>query len=128
VELLAAGVTVGLGTDGAASNNSQDMFEVTKMAALLQRARTRDPHAISPLQALHMATIDGARVLGLDNLVGSIEPGKSHVVHCAKATAVDTLLVDAGVVRRDRAVAGLDEPRLLAQAQEAGERLVARLD
>jgi 5-methylthioadenosine/S-adenosylhomocysteine deaminase len=150
VELLAAGVTVGLGTDGAASNNSQDMFEVTKMAALLQRARTRDPHAISPLQALHMATIDGARVLGLDNLVGSIEPGKradlaivdlrraphnvavhkvpSHLVHCAKATDVDTLLVDGRVVMRDRAVAGLDEPRLLAQAQEAGERLVARLD
>jgi len=76
VEMVNAGITVALGTDGAASNNSQDMFEVIKMAALLQRARTQDPHAIAPMQALRIATIDGARALGIDRLVGSLEPGK----------------------------------------------------
>jgi 5-methylthioadenosine/S-adenosylhomocysteine deaminase len=75
VEMLAAGVTVALGTDGAASNNSQDMFEVTKMAGLLQRAHHQDARAVSPTQALRMATINGAKALGLDHLVGSIEVG-----------------------------------------------------
>ncbi len=149
VEMIEAGVNVALGTDGAASNNSQDMFEVTKMAALLQRARTQDPHAISPTQALRMATINGARALGLDHLVGSIEPGKradiiavdlygaahnvavhnvaSHLVHCAKATDVEMVMVDGKILLEDREVLGLDEMGLLKEAQHAGEQLVRRL-
>ena len=105
-------------TDGSASNNSQDMFEVVKAAALLQRARLQDPQAIRPMQALRMATINGAKALGLDRLVGSLEPGKradlilldlraaphnvavhnvvSHLVHCAKATDVEGRLMLPG--------------------------------
>lgn len=149
VELIEAGVTVALGTDGAASNNSQDMFEVMKTAALLQRARTQNPRAIPPIQALRMATINGARALGLDHLVGSLEPGKradlimldlhraphnvavhnvvSHLVHCAKATDVEMTMVDGRILMEGREVVGLDEARLLSQAQAAGESLVRRL-
>jgi 5-methylthioadenosine/S-adenosylhomocysteine deaminase len=149
VEMLKAGVTVALGTDGAASNNSQDMFEVIKMAALLQRARHQDPRALLPMQALQMATMNGAKALGLDHLIGSIEPGKradlimldlraaphnvavhnvvSHLVHCAKATDVELAMVDGRILMEGRKVVGLDEGGLLAQAQEAGEHLVRRL-
>ena len=149
VDLLQAGVTVALGTDGAASNNSQDMFEVVKAAALLQRAHRQDPQAIPPLQALRLATINGARALGLDGLVGSLEPGKradlimldlraaphnvavhnvvSHLVHCAKATDVEMVMVDGRVLMEGRRVAGVDEAGLLVAAQAAAERLVRRL-
>ena len=149
VEMLKAGVTVALGTDGAASNNTQDMFEVIKAAALLQRVRLQDSHAILPAQALRMATINGARALGLDRLVGSLEVGKradlivldllaaphnvavhdvvSHLVHCARAGDVELAMVDGDVLMERRRVRGLDEAGLLARCQEAAERLVARL-
>lgn len=150
VEMLEAGVNVALGTDGAASNNSQDMFQVLKIAPLQQRARTQRPQAIPPAQALRMATINGAKALGLGHLVGSLEPGKradlimldlsraphnvavhnvlSHLVHCAKASDVELVMVD-GRVRMERGeVLGVDEPRLLREAQAAAERLVRRLE
>jgi 5-methylthioadenosine/S-adenosylhomocysteine deaminase len=149
VEMLAAGVNVALGTDGAASNNSQDMFQVLKMAALLQRARLQDAHAVSPSQALRMATINGARALGLDHLVGSLEPGKradvimldlysaphtvavhnvvSDLVHCATPANVRLVMVDGHILMDRGDVLGLDEPRLLAEAQAVGEDLVRRL-
>ena len=148
-EMLHAGVNVALGTDGAASNNSQDMFEVLKMAPLLQRARTLDPHAISPAQAIRMATINGARALGLDHLTGSLEPGKradlivldlrgaahtvavhdvpSQIVYCARPSNVELVMIDGHVLLDEREVIGFDEPRFLAEAQLAGEDLVRRL-
>lgn len=148
-EMLRAGVTVALGTDGAASNNSQDVFKVVKMAGLLQRARSQDPQAVPPMQALRMATINGARALGLDRLVGSLEPGKradlivvnlraapynvavhdvvSHLVYCAKATDVELTMVDGRVLMEGRRAAAVDEPALVAEAQEAAEGLVRRL-
>ncbi len=74
--LRAAGLSVGLGTDGAASNDSQNMLEATKMAALLQKVHHTDPNVISARDALEMATIGGATALGLDDRIGSLEPGK----------------------------------------------------
>jgi 5-methylthioadenosine/S-adenosylhomocysteine deaminase len=149
VEMLKAGVTVGLGTDGAASNNSQDMFEVLKVTPFLQRARLQDAQAVPPTQALRMATMGGARALGLDHLVGSLEPGKradlivldlraaphnvavhnvvSHLVQCAKATDVELTMVDGRILMEGRNVAGVDEPALLVEAQAAAEHLVRRL-
>jgi 5-methylthioadenosine/S-adenosylhomocysteine deaminase len=149
VQMLEAGVNVALGTDGAASNNTQDMFQVLKAAPLLQRAHNHQPHAIQPMQALRMATRNGAKALGLDHLVGSLEPGKradlivldlyraprnvavhnipSHLVHCAMSADVELVMVDGRVLMENGEVAGVDEPRLLHEAQQVGERLVQRL-
>jgi cytosine/adenosine deaminase-related metal-dependent hydrolase len=75
-DFLAAGVTVGLGTDSVASNNNVDMFEEMRTAIFLQRNRTGNPQKLSAATALRMATLDGARCLGLEAQVGSIESGK----------------------------------------------------
>jgi cytosine/adenosine deaminase-related metal-dependent hydrolase len=74
--LRAAGITVAIGTDGAASNDSQDMLQAVKLAALAAKADALDPSVLSAREVLRMATLDGARALGLDALVGSLEPGK----------------------------------------------------
>src|SRR4029079_8962550 len=71
-----AGVAVGLGTDGAASNNDLDMFEAMRQAAFLHKLVAGDPRAIPAPVALEMATIDGARAMGMDKVIGSLEPGK----------------------------------------------------
>ena len=150
VEAMEAGVTVGLGTDGAASNNSQDMFQVLKVAALLQRGRLQDGSVMRAPNALRLATIDAARAIGLDGQVGSIEVGKradvvlldllgtpasvalhdvvSQIVHCGSGAAVSMVLVDGEVRFTDGGVVDLDEPRLLAEAQAAGRSLVRRLE
>jgi 5-methylthioadenosine/S-adenosylhomocysteine deaminase len=148
-EMLAAGVVVGLGTDGAASNNSQDMFEVTKMATLLQRARTGRADILEPMRSLQLATLDSARAVGIDHLVGSIEVGKrgdlvlidlqrgvhnvavhdpvSALIHTARPCDVDTVLVDGRVLLEDGKATNIDEPGLLVKAQEAGESLIRKL-
>ncbi len=74
--MLAQGISVSLGVDGAASNNSQDMLELMKLTALLHKVSSRDPTIITAEKVLEMATIDGARCLGLDGLIGSLEAGK----------------------------------------------------
>ena len=75
--ILGKGVNLGLGTDGAASNNRLDMFQEMRTAALLAKAVSRNPEAMPAAQALHAATLGGARALGLDAEIGSIESGKS---------------------------------------------------
>jgi len=82
--LRRAGVTVALGTDGAASNNRLDLFAEMRQAALLAKVHTSDAAALAAREVLRMATLDGARALGLDDRVGSIEAGK-----CADLCAVD---------------------------------------
>jgi cytosine/adenosine deaminase-related metal-dependent hydrolase len=77
VELLAAGVPVGLGSDSVASNNRMDVLEEARLAVLLQRARTGDPTAVPARAALELATLGGARALGLDAEVGTLEEGKA---------------------------------------------------
>ena len=76
VKYLAAGVALGLGTDGAASNNDLDMFEAMRQASFLAKHATHDPTALPAAQALDLATIGGARALGMDALIGSLEAGK----------------------------------------------------
>jgi 5-methylthioadenosine/S-adenosylhomocysteine deaminase len=75
-DLLAAGVTVGLGSDSVASNNRMDVLEEARLATLFQRALKKSEKAFSARQALEMATIGGARALGIDDRVGSLEVGK----------------------------------------------------
>ena len=142
-EYLAAGVTVGLGTDGAASNNDLDMFEAMRFAALLHKVKTGDPRIIPATTALEMATISGARALGLEKQIGSLEAGKRAdlvVVSTATRAAdadlrsglasglcghgddVRTVIVNGRVLMRDRKMLTLDEPAVLAEARKFAER------
>jgi 5-methylthioadenosine/S-adenosylhomocysteine deaminase len=135
---LAAGVTVGLGTDGAASSNDLDMFEAMRQAAFLHKLASKDPQAVPATAALEMATIGGARALGLDRLVGSLEAGKradlivvamngarqtpmynpvSHLVYVAHGDDVRASVVNGRVLMRDRRVRTLDEAVVLADAR-----------
>ena len=84
---LAAGVAVGLGTDGAASNNDLDMFEAMRMASLLHKLQSGDPRVVGARTALAMATIGGARALGMASEIGSLEPGKRADVIVVDMTA-----------------------------------------
>lgn len=83
-EFLDQGIPVGLGTDSVASNNAVDMFQEMRLAVYLQASRLNDPRAVTGAEALRMATLDGARCLGLDADIGSLEPGK-----CADFVVVD---------------------------------------
>ena len=147
-EYLAAGITVGLGTDGAASNNDLDMFEAMRFAALLHKVKTGDPRAVPATTALEMATINGARALGLERQIGSLEAGKradlsivstasarmtplydpvSHLVYAAHGDDVRTVMVNGRVLMRDRKMLTLDEPAVLAEARKLAERCAQRV-
>ncbi len=138
-EYLAQGITVGLGTDGAASNNDLDMFEAMRFAALLHKVKTGDPRTLPAATALEMATINGARALGLEGAIGSLERGKradlaivstanarltplydpvSHLVYAARGDDVQTVMVNGRVLMRDRKMLTLDEPAVLAEARK----------
>jgi len=85
------GVNVGLGTDGAASNNRLDPWTEMRTAALLAKAASGDPALVSAADALRMATLDGARALGLDGEIGSIEPGKAADLTAVELSSLETL-------------------------------------
>jgi 5-methylthioadenosine/S-adenosylhomocysteine deaminase len=137
-----AGVNVGIGTDGAASNNDLDMFEAMRQAAFQQKLITMDPTAISAPEALEMATIGGARVVGQQARVGSLEPGKradlivvglskarqvplfdpvAQIVYSSRGDDVETTVVNGKVLMRDRKMLTLDEARVLSDARAAAE-------
>ncbi|MCS6805067.1 MAG: amidohydrolase [Acidobacteriota bacterium] len=137
--LLRADVAVGLGTDGAASNNTLDMFEAMKTTALLHKVASADPKVVSARQALAMATINGARALHLDREIGSLQPGKradiivvdlnaphqvpvydlySQLVYATDATDVNTVIINGRVVMSNRRLLTLDQPTIIAKAQE----------
>jgi 5-methylthioadenosine/S-adenosylhomocysteine deaminase len=145
-KLRAAGVTLGLGTDGAASNNDLDMFEAMRQAAFLHKLASKDPQAVPASVALEMATIGGARALGLDKKIGSLEVGKradvivvamngarqtpmynpvSHLVYVAHGDDVRTTVVNGKVLMRDRRMRTLDERVVLADARALAARVRA---
>jgi len=144
--LLKAGAIVGLGTDGAASNNNLDMMEEMRIASLLQKVSTGDPMALPSFKALQMATSSGARVLGLDD-VGMLKPGMkadlilvdfhrphlypqhdlvAHLVYAAQSADVDTVIINGEVVMEGRLVLTIDEDEVLSRVQESALRLVGR--
>jgi 5-methylthioadenosine/S-adenosylhomocysteine deaminase len=148
-EMLRQGVNVALGTDGAASNHSQDLFDTMKAASLLQKVHHQDAGIIDAYSVLRMATIGGAKALGLESTCGTIEVGKradlilvdvetvhqqpvndifSQLVHCAKASDVRTVMVDGEILLRDRKLARHDPARLIAAARQAHRDLRARLE
>jgi 5-methylthioadenosine/S-adenosylhomocysteine deaminase len=139
VEMLAAGEAIGLATDGAASNNNQDMFEEMDLASKLQKSSRRDPRALPAEQVVEMATIGGARALHLDKQIGSLEAGKkadvilisldaphatpmynvySQLVYALKASDVKTVVIAGKIVMDDRRMLTLDENAILAKARE----------
>jgi len=141
-----AGIVVALGTDGAASNNDLDMFEGMRQAAFLAKLQTSDPRAVPARLALQMATIDGARALGMDRTIGSLETGKradvitvsmtsarqtpiydplSHLVYVTRGDDVRNTIVNGQVLMRDRRVLTLDEPRVLSEARTLAEKVKA---
>jgi len=142
-EMLAQGVTVGIGTDGAASNNNLDMLEEMRSAALLQKVGTGDPTVIPSYQALEMATANGGKVLGLD--IGMLRQGYkadiilidfekphlypkhdliAHTVYAAQSSDVDTVIVDGAVLMRNRKLLTIDEREVLENVQKCAKRMV----
>jgi 5-methylthioadenosine/S-adenosylhomocysteine deaminase len=141
-EMFAAGMSVGLGTDGAASNNTLDMFETMKVCALLHKAHRWDATVLNAQKVLDLATIDGARAMGVESEIGSIEPGKkadiilvdakkpnlipihgkdtvvSDLVYSVSSGNVDTTIVDGIVLMQNRRVESLDMGQVLPKAQE----------
>ncbi len=145
-ELLARGVSVSLGADGAPCNNRLDMFTEMRSAALLQKV-SRGADALPAARVLRMATLDGARALGLEGEIGSIEAGKladitilelgrlhttprpevvSTVVYAAEARDVRDVLIDGRVVLRGGELQALDEREVVAEAARQYELLAAR--
>lgn len=142
MKMRAMGIAVGLGPDGpAGSNNDFDMFEEMDLAAKLAKVTSLDPQALPASAALEMATIGGARVLGLEKEIGSLEPGKradlievrldrpnalpvydpvSQMVYALKAGDVRDVMINGRLVVRDARILTLDEPQILRKAEEYG--------
>ena len=143
-EMLAEGLRLGLGTDGAASNNDLDMFEEMLTAALLAKHASGDPTVAPAPAVLEMATLGGARALGMEDRIGSLEPGKhadmvvvaldeprmhplydpvSHLVYVAKGADVRHVVVEGRVIMRDRRVLTLDEKAVVAEADRMRDQV-----
>ena len=142
--MLAAGVNVGLGTDGAASNNDLDLWEEVRMAALLHKVASGDPTTMPASQALAMATRLGAAAIHMDALIGQLKVGlqadmiqlditqtrhmplydvQSHLVYVLDSQDVQTTIVAGQVLMRDRQVLTIDEPALRAAVIQASDRI-----
>lgn len=138
-KILKLGIAVGLGTDGAASNNTLDLFADMRVCALLHKINNFDPTVVNARELIQMATINGAKVIGLDKEIGSLEIGKkadiitidlnkphlsplydpySHLVYCANGADVENVIVNGKIIMRNRQVKTLDEEKILRQARE----------
>jgi 5-methylthioadenosine/S-adenosylhomocysteine deaminase len=148
VDLLTAGVPVGLATDSAASNNNQDLFQEMNVAAKLQKVTRMDPRALPARQVVEMATIGGARALHLDKQIGSLEVGKqadvvligtgathstpmynvySQLVYALNAHDVLTVVIAGKIVMEVRVMMTMDKPAILAKAHEYQRKVAASL-
>ena len=147
-EMLKQDLPVGLGTDGAASNNDLNLWEEMDTAAKLHKLISKDPKVVSAAEAFEMATIRGARALHLEKEIGSIEKGKradlvivdlddlnqtpsyniySDLVYATKAGDVQTVIIEGRVVMRDRRLLTLNEETIKADARRYRERIVRSL-
>jgi 5-methylthioadenosine/S-adenosylhomocysteine deaminase len=147
-EMLKEDLPVGLGTDGAASNNDLNLWEEMDTAAKLHKLISRDPKVVNAQEAFEMATIRGARALHLEKEIGSIEKGKradlvivdlddlnqtpyyniySDLVYATKAADVRTVIIEGRVVMRDRRLLTLNEETIKADARRYRERIIRSL-
>lgn len=142
--LIKKGVKVGLGTDGASSNNNLDLFGEMSTAARLHKLWNKDPACLKAREVVKMATIWGAEALGVGNLLGSLEPEKladvilidlnrphlapaynlySHLVYTAKSNDVETVIVDGKIVIEKGRCLSLDEEEVLKDAHEFSQQI-----
>jgi len=143
-EMLQAGVRVGLGTDGAASNNDLDMWEEIRLAAFLQKVHQMNPEVMPANSVLNMATRGGAEAIGLGDSIGSLEVGKradiiqvsfddvhfipsydviSHLVYVADEQDVTTVVVDGNVLMKDKEILTIDTERVRTEATNLAARI-----
>jgi 5-methylthioadenosine/S-adenosylhomocysteine deaminase len=148
-EMLEAGVRIGLGTDGTASNNDLDMWEEMRLAAFLQKVDRMDPTVIPASTVLSMATRGGATAIGMGDSIGSLEVGKradliqvafddvhhvptydviSHLVYVSDEQDVATVIVDGKVLMKDRELLTIDTERVAAEANALAAQIKAALD
>ena len=136
-KLLNNDICVSLGTDGASSNNNLDLFEEMKFASLMQKLSTLNPEVLNANEVFNMATIEGAKALGLDSKIGSIEVGKqadvilvdlnsanliptntisSNLVYAANGSNVSTTICNGQVLMEDKKLVNLDENKIFKEA------------
>lgn len=146
-KMLKAGVRVGLGTDGAASNNNLDLLEEARIAAFLHKLASSDPTVLAAREALYLATLGSARALRLEETIGTIDEGKkadivlmdsrrphmyprhdmvSHIVYSARSSDIRTVIIDGRVVMEDGVITTVDEEEVLARAEERAQALVLK--
>ena len=139
------GINVGIGTDGIGSTSTLDMFEEMKTAAYLQKINTMEPTSINAYEILKMATIEGAKVLGLDNEIGTVEVGKkadlifidnnkthlypendicANLVYSANGADVDTVMIDGKIIMQDRKLLDIDEEKVKEKVDKIVKRLL----
>ena len=144
VELQNAGITVGLGTDGAASNNNLDMFDEMDAVAKFHKAVKNDPTVMDAKSVLKMATIDAARVMLNEKEIGSLEKGKradviildldrphltplyniySHLVYSAGGSEVDTVIINGKLIMENRDILTVDEGEIIEKANKLAKRI-----
>ena len=145
--MVRMGISVALGPDGAASNNSLNMFNVLKSAVLLQRANTLDVMSLTAEKALEMATIDGAKAIGMEQKIGSLEAGKkadlimlnlndvtmtpkksciSNIVYSGNTSAVDMVMVNGKILLQNGEFTSVDEEAVYRSANETLNRLTEK--
>lgn len=143
-EMREAGITVGLGTDSVGSNNRLDLIEEARVASILQRARLQSSDAMAPAELLELCTIEGARALGLDEVVGSLEPGKAAdfcvvgleapatvpatdpvatLFHAARGSDVRMTAVNGKILYQEGTFTTLDLPSTRTALDRAAERV-----
>ena len=147
-QLLEAGVAVGLGTDGAVSNNTLDIFESLRLMTMLQKHEARNPEVMRIPQALDIATRGSAAVVGLSNKIGQLIPGyladiilvdvsgphcqpldsiTANLVYHTRASDVQTVIVDGQVIMRNRELLTLDKTEVISQVNKNMSRLAQRI-
>jgi 5-methylthioadenosine/S-adenosylhomocysteine deaminase len=147
-KMLKKGITVSLGTDSPCSNNNADMFEIMKTTAILHKGITKNPTVLPAEQVLEMATIEGAKALSWENEIGSIEAGKkadlaiinlkkphlcplyneaSHLVYAAKASDVETVIINGKIIMENRKLVTLDIEKVMKTIEKAKNNLVNKL-
>lgn len=143
-DMLEAGVNVAIGTDGAASNNDLDLFNEARLAALVQKGVTGDPTVLPTEKVVSMLTIDGARAIGLEDRIGSVEVGKladlavidfdppnltpcydiySHLVYAISANDVSHVMINGNMLMQDRKMLTLDQDDIKARARSIAQNI-----